>query len=68
MIKIDQRSNQSAYIELGGITLYVEHSQGCAEEYVSVWDSCTGESIFESSWDFEKNNRHCEVYQEQEVS
>ena len=36
-IKIDRRSKDSAYITVGDITVYVEHSPGCAEDYVQVF-------------------------------
>ena len=36
MIEIDKRSDVSAYIKVGNITVYVEDSEA-APEYVHVW-------------------------------
>ncbi len=40
-IKIDKRSRYSTYIETGNLTIYIEHSPGCAEDYVHVWQKDT---------------------------
>lgn len=45
-IEIDQRSEVSAYIKVGDITIYVEHS-GAAPEFVHVWRN-TQEDLFKS--------------------
>ena len=37
-IKIDQRSKNSTYIETGSLTIYIEHSPNCAEDFISVWN------------------------------
>ena len=36
MIEIDKRSDDSAYIKVGDITVYVEDSEA-APEYVHIW-------------------------------
>jgi len=35
-IEIDQRSEVSAYIKVGDITIYVEHSD-MAPEFIDIW-------------------------------
>ena len=35
-IVIDQRSDHSAFIEVGDITIYVEHSDA-APEFIDIW-------------------------------
>ena len=35
-IEIDQRSEVSAYIKVGDITIYVEHSEA-APEFIDIW-------------------------------
>jgi len=35
-IEINQRSEVSAYIKVGDITIYVEHS-GAAPEFIDIW-------------------------------
>lgn len=35
-IEIDQRSDCSAYIRVGDITIYVENSN-CAPEFIEIW-------------------------------
>tara|TARA_R100001369_G_scaffold1209_1_gene4047 strand:+ start:471 stop:665 length:195 start_codon:yes stop_codon:yes gene_type:complete len=59
-IKIDQRSEQSTYIIAGDITVYIEHSKKCAEEYVSIWETSTGNTIHQSSWNFDSGKRDIE--------
>ena len=65
-IKIDKRSKYSAYIETGNLTIYIEHSPGCAEDYVHVWkkDSAEWDSIFLTNFDFNNNKRMIEVNNE----
>ena len=36
MIEIDKRSDDSAYVKVGDITVYVEDSEA-APEYVHIW-------------------------------
>jgi hypothetical protein len=61
-IKIDKRSKHSAYITVGNITIYVEHSPRCAEEYISIWkENPYQETIFKSYFDFDKNKNVIEV-------
>jgi len=43
-IVIDQRSDHSAFIEVGDITIYVEHS-GAAPEFIEIWRN-TEETLF----------------------
>ena len=45
-IEIDQRSEVSAYIKVGDITIYVEHS-GAAPEFIDIWRN-TEETLFEN--------------------
>ena len=61
-IEIDKRSKYSTYIKTGRLTIYVEHSPGCAEDYVSVWenDSAEDKNLFLTNFDFENNKRHIE--------
>lgn len=45
-IKIDKRSDDSAYIEVGDITIYVEHSEA-SPEHIHIWkESTTTNEIF----------------------
>ena len=44
-IKIDQRSKDSTYIETGSLTIYIEHSPNCAEDYISVWNKNVEDKI-----------------------
>ena len=62
-IKIDKRSKYSTYVETGNLTIYIEHSPGCAEDYVHVWekDSADDVSIFMTNFDFNNNKRLIEV-------
>jgi len=62
-IKIDKRSKYSTYVETGNLTIYIEHSPGCAEDFVHVWekDSADDVSIFMTSFDFNNNKRLIEV-------
>jgi len=63
-IKIDKRSKYSTFVETGNLTIYIEHSPGCAEDFVHVWkkdstdDSC---SIFLTNYDFDNDKRLIEV-------
>ena len=59
-IEIDKRSKYSTYIKTASLTIYVEHSPGCAEDYVSVWEnnSAEDEILFQTNFDFEDNKRH----------
>tara|TARA_R100001015_G_C4425997_1_gene24872 strand:- start:121 stop:327 length:207 start_codon:yes stop_codon:yes gene_type:complete len=61
-IEIDKRSKYSTFIKTGSLTIYVEHSPGCAEDYVSVWenDSAEDKNLFHTNFDFENNKRHIE--------
>jgi len=43
-IEIDQRSEVSAYIKVGDITIYVEHSSA-APEFIDIWRN-TEETLF----------------------
>ena len=45
-IKIDKRSDDSAYIEVGNITVYVEHSNA-APECVHIWKNAK-EDLFKN--------------------
>ena len=45
-IKIDKRSDDSAYIEVGDITVYVEHTTA-GSEFVHVWKN-TKEDLFKN--------------------
>tara|TARA_E500000305_G_C4009259_1_gene231764 strand:+ start:1167 stop:1424 length:258 start_codon:yes stop_codon:yes gene_type:complete len=56
-IRIDKRSKDSAYITVGNITVYVEHSPGCAEDYVQVFQDNPEDEFFETFYDFEKDLR-----------
>jgi len=62
-IKIDKRSKYSTYVETGNLTIYIEHSPNCAEDYVHVWekDSPEWDSIFLTSFDFNNNKRTIEL-------
>ena len=62
-IKIDKRSKYSTFVETGNLTIYIEHSPGCAEDYVHVWekDSADDVSIFMTNFDFNNNKRLIEV-------
>ena len=62
-IKIDKRSKYFTYVETGNLTIYIEHSPGCAEDFVHVWekDSADDVSIFMTSFDFNNNKRLIEV-------
>ena len=59
-IEIDQRSEVSAYIKVGDITIYVEHS-GAAPEFIDIWRN-TEETLFTNdAWVFSldlRNNSH----------
>jgi|TARA_R100001480_G_scaffold100028_2_gene104020 thiamine phosphate synthase YjbQ (UPF0047 family) len=61
-ITIDKRSKYSTYIKTGSLTIYVEHSPNCAEDFVSVWEnnSTEDEKLFHTNFDFENNKRHIE--------
>lgn len=63
-IEIDKRSKYSTYIKTGSLTIYVEHSPGCAEDYVSVWenDSAEDTKLFHTNYNFENNKRHIEDF------
>jgi hypothetical protein len=65
-IKIDKRSKYSTYIETGNLTIYIEHSPECAEDYVHVWkkDAPEWDSIFLTNFDFNNNKRIIEVNNE----
>ena len=64
-IKIDKRSRYSTYIETGNLPIYIEHSPGCAEDYVHVWQKDPYEkSIFLTNFDFNNNKRMIEVENE----
>ena len=56
-IRIDKKSKDSAYITVGDITVYVEHSPGCAEDYVQVFQDNPEDEFFETFYDFEKDLR-----------
>ena len=58
-IKIDRRSERSTYITAGDITVYIEHSKS-AEEYVNIWETSTGTTIHQSSWNFDSGRREIE--------
>ena len=60
-IKIDKRSKYSTYVETGNLTIYIEHSPNCAEDYVHVWekDSLEWDSIFRTH--FNNNKRTIEL-------
>ena len=61
-IKIDQRSKDSTYIETGSLTIYIEHSPNCAEDFISVWNKNVEDKIiFHTNYDFQDNNRHIEL-------
>jgi hypothetical protein len=45
-IEIDQRSDVSAYIKVGDITIYVEHSNA-APEFIDIWRNA-GETLFKN--------------------
>jgi len=61
-IKIDKRSRYSTYIETGNLTIYIEHSPGCEEDYVHIWEKNPYEkSIFLTNFDFNNNKRMVEV-------
>ena len=45
-IEIDQRSDVSAYIKVGDITIYVEHSNA-APEFIHIWRN-TEETLFKN--------------------
>ncbi len=45
-IEIDQRSDVSAYIKVGDITIYVEHSNA-APEFIDIWRN-TKETLFKN--------------------
>tara|TARA_R100001015_G_C4599042_1_gene154116 strand:+ start:922 stop:1131 length:210 start_codon:yes stop_codon:yes gene_type:complete len=66
-IKIDKRSKYSTYVETGNLTIYIEHSPGCAEDYVHVWekDSADDVSIFWTSFNYNNNKRILVVNNEQ---
>ena len=55
-IKIDQRSESSVYITAGNLTIYVEHSPECAEEFVHIWDA-DGNDIHQSSLNVDSKKR-----------
>ena len=60
-ITIDKRSKYSTYIKTGSLTIYVEHSPNCAEDFVSVWENnSTDKQLFHTNFDFEDNKRHIE--------
>ena len=44
-IKIDQRSKDSTYIETGSLTINIEHSPNCAEDFISVWNKNVEDKI-----------------------
>ena len=54
MIEIDKRSDVSAYIKVGNITIYVEDSEA-APEYVHVWRNRNLELFLTSDWEVEIN-------------
>tara|TARA_R100001082_G_scaffold90464_1_gene56994 strand:- start:1417 stop:1635 length:219 start_codon:yes stop_codon:yes gene_type:complete len=64
-IKIDQKSKDSTYIETGSLTIYIEHSPNCAEDYISVWDRNKNADedryIFHTNYDFQDNNRYIKL-------
>ncbi len=62
-IKIDKRSKYSTYVETGNLTIYIEHSPGCAEDFVHVWEknSADDDSIFYTNFDFDNNKRTIEL-------
>ena len=62
-IKIDQRSKDSTYIETGSLTIYIEHSPNCAEDYISIWNKNADEDkvIFLTNYDFQDNKRYIEL-------
>ncbi len=59
IFNIDKRSNTSAYIEMGNVTVYVDNSTG--EQIVKVWKTArdTGQisHIHNSLFDIEKQKR-----------
>jgi|TARA_R100000231_G_scaffold1868_1_gene3228 hypothetical protein len=61
-ITIDKRSKYSTYVKTGSLTIYVEHSPNCAEDFVSVWEnnSAEDEKLFHTNFDFKHNKRHIE--------
>ena len=61
-ITIDKRSKYSTYVKTGSLTIYVEHSPNCAEDYVTVWENDSPEhvNIFHTNFDFKDNKRHIE--------
>ena len=59
VFNIDQRSNTSAFIEMGNVTVYVDNSTG--EQIVKVWKTArdTGQisDIHHSCFDIEQQKR-----------
>ncbi len=59
LFEIDKRSNTSAYIQMGNVTVYVDNSTG--EQIVKVWKTArdTGQisDIHNSCFDLEQQKR-----------
>ena len=57
MIEIDKRSDVSAYIKVGNITIYVEDSEA-APEFVHVWKNESKDLLQTSDGEVEINGEN----------